>query len=264
MEHFCSELEPRNPTEGQLWYDPYNKTLKLYSAVTGGYKWVDLYVDNPDSNGPKVELDAISLAKINEMVSSAGGDMLGPLNIPLETIGADGKPLETTSETASNAATRSYVDQMIKTAVGETFPAKLGSASSDAIFNNVGNMIIVQGQTSTADPKRVTKLYYTNGTHYGNAFEIDVLFPLEVSPFKLDEHGLPKYEVSATCQLSSNDPPLNDYLKKLAPAYPVEIINKNVYGFTLKTTAGLLHDNIELSRTISLVCFKYSVIGNKE
>lgn len=263
MEHFCSEIEPTNPTEGQLWYNPSIKTLKLYSTDGASYKWFDLYVNNPTSDSPKIELDALSLEKINQMVSLSGADMIGPLNVPLEMFGPDGKPLATTPATATNAATRSYVDAMISDAIKETYLNQMGSTNSTDIYSTVGNLTVLQGQTSPTDTTRTTKLYYTDHTHYGNIFEVDVLFPVAVTPFEIDSNQMPKYTITVTCELKSDDAALNAYLKTLTPMYPVEIINKTPFGCTFKTTVGLIHDDITLNRNISLMSFKYSLTGNK-
>ena len=263
MEHFCSEIEPDNPTEGQLWYNPTIKTLKLYSTDGTSYKWFDLYVNNPDSDSPKIELDALSLEKINQMVSISGADMIGPLNVPLEIMGTDGKPIATSSATATNAATRSYVDSMIADAIKDTYLDQQGSSNSTDIYSTVGNLTVLQGQTSSTDTTRTTKLYYTDKTHYGNIFEVDVVFPVAVTPFEQDINGTPKYTITVACELKSDDADLNAYLKTLTPMYPVEITKKTPFGCTFKTTIGLIHDDITLNRSISLMSFKYSLIGNK-
>lgn len=264
MEHFCSSTKPLNPTEGQLWYNPVDKTLKIYSTSATGYAWYDLFVNNPTSKSPKMQLDPESLKIISQMVKKTGDTMTGMLYLPPEEFNDDGTPVSSVDSDPNAAVTRRYVAGAILAAFLERGTLQSGMDSSgDQSYSIVGNVATVVG---TVDPSKIsaTPLFYTSGVQYGNIFTVDVILPDAVKPYSVDNNGSPKYTVNATCELSHNDPIYNGYLRDYKSAYPVEVIKRTKNQFTLKATVGFIFDDDSINIAISAASFKYTVVGTKQ
>jgi hypothetical protein len=264
MEHFCSPIKPLSPTEGQLWYNPVDKTLKIYSTSNTDYAWYDLFINNPTSKSPKMQLDPESLKILEGMLKKSGGTMTGMLYLVPEEFNSDGTPISSADADPNAAVTRRYVDGAILKAFLErgTF-ASGNSGSGEQSYSIIGNVATVAGISNKSDIK-TTKLYYTSGTQYGNIFTYDVDLPDAVKPYSLDSDGSPRYTVNASCELFYNDPVYNGYLRDNKSAYPVEVINRTHSKFTLKATVGLIFDDDAINRLISVSSFKYTVVGTKQ
>jgi hypothetical protein len=269
MEHFCSSIKPRNPTEGQLWYNPNEKTLKVYSTSATDYQWFDLFINNPTSKSPKMELDPESLRLLNGKLSISGGTMTGILNLVPEEYNEDGSLVATNDDNANAAVTRKYVDAFIRSALQAFGPILNGVSSTSGSLNEqtfsiLGNLAIVEGVIGGSDLIKQTPVKYTSGATYGNIFTVPVTFPDAVRPYSLDANNQPNYSVNATCTLKHPDTAYNTYLWDNLPAYPVKAIKLTDNGFTLQATVGLIFDDDDINSQINVYSFKYSVIGRKQ
>lgn len=264
MEHFCSPIKPVNPTEGQLWYNPVDKTLKIYSTSNTDYAWYDLFINNPTGKGPKMQLDPESLKIISGMVKKSGDTMTGVLYLTPEEFNSDGTPATTADGDLNAAASRRFVLGAILSAFLDRGTLLSGSSTDGSqSYSIMGNVATVTG---TIDQSSITttKLYYTSGVQYGNIFTVDVDIPDAVKPYSLDANHNPRYTVNATCELFYNDPVYNGYLNDYKSSYPVEVIKKTNSKFTLKTTVGFIFDDDAINRQISVSSFKYTVVGTKQ
>lgn len=272
MENFCSPIKPRNPTEGQLWYNPVEKTIKIYSTSASDYEWYDLFVNNPTSKSPKMELDPESLKLLNDKLSLSGGTMTGILILAPEEYNEDGTLVATSEDNANAAVTRKYVDTSIQTALkalgnlqnGTSSNSGGGNGINDQTFAIIGNLAIVEGVIGGGTLVNQRPVKYTSGTTYGNIYDVHVEFPDQVKPYSLDANSLPNYSVSATCSLKHPDSTYNTHLKNYMATYPAKAINLTENGFTLQTTVGLIFDDDAINSLIDVYSFKYSVIGRKQ
>lgn len=269
MEHFCSASKPTHPTEGQIWYNPTDKTLKVYSTSDTDYQWYDLFVNNPTSKSPKMELDPESLNLLNSKLDIAGGTMTGMLILPSEEYNDDGTPIGTALDNPNAAVTRRYVEGSIQAAFQSRGTLQSGNADgsgnsdSEQIYSIVGNVATVEGVIGGGSIHS-NAIFYTSGVQYGNIYTVDVEFPDEVKPYSTDIHTRPNYTINASCELTHTDATINGYLKANKSCYPVEAINLTVNGFTLKTTVGLIFDDDQINRSIQVLSFKYTVVGRKQ
>ena len=269
MEHFCSPIKPRNPTEGQLWYNPAEKTLKVYSTSNTDYQWFDLYVNNPTGKSPKMQLDPESLRLLNDKLSISGGTMTGILNLVPEEYNEDGTLVGTNEDNANAAVTRAYVDAFVRQELKSLGPLLNGTASTpgslnDQTFAIFGNLAIVEGVIGGADLIKSAPIKYTSGVQYGNIFTVPVEFPAAVRPYSLDFNSQPNYSVSATCTLKHSDSAHNAFLIENMATYPAKAIKLTDNGFTLQATVGLIFDDDAINSLINVYSFKYSVIGRKQ
>lgn len=267
MEHFCSPVKPLSPTEGQLWYNPVDKTLKIYSTSNTDYAWYDLFINNPTSKSPKMQLDPESLKIIEGMLKKSGGTMTGMLYLVPEEFNSDGTPISSSLDDPNAAVTRRYVSGAILAAFLErgTF-ASGNSGSGEQSYSIIGNVATVTGtvdQSSITTSNR-TPIYYTSGVQYGNIFTYDVDLPDAVKPYSVDNNNNPKYTVTASCELFHNEPTYNGFLRDYKSTYPVEVIKRTNSKFTLKTTVGFIFDDDTINTQISISGFKYTVVGTKQ
>lgn len=264
MEHFCSSTTPLHPTEGQLWYNPVDKTIKIYSTSSTDYQWYDLFVNNPTSKSPKMQLDPETLKILAGMVKKTGDTMTGVLYLPPEEFNDDGTPISSVEADPNAAVTRRYVAGAILEAFLARGTLQSGmDGTGDQSYSIVGNVATVTG---TVDHSSIhaTQIYYTGGAPYGNIFTVDVTMPDAVKPYSLDNKGNPKYTVTATCELFHNEPVYNGYLRDYKSAYPVEVIKRTKNQFTLKATVGFIFDDDAINTQITVSSFKYTVVGTKQ
>lgn len=269
MEHFCSPIKPRNPTEGQLWYNPVEKTIKIYSTSATDYQWFDLFVNNPTSKSPKMQLDPESLKLLNDKLSITGGTMTGVLNLAPEEYNEDGSLVATTDDNRNQAVSRGYVDSFVNSALQALGPILNGTSSTAGSLNEqtyaiLGNLAILEGVIGGGNLIKQTPILYTSGVSYGNIFTVAVEFPDGVRPYSLDANLQPNYSVNATCTLNHPDPAYRTYLLDNHPAYPAKAIKLTDNGFTLQATVGLIFDDDAINSLINVYSFKYSVIGRKQ
>lgn len=99
LEHFCNDLPPTNPIQGQTWFNTKTDKLNIYDQY-----WTEL----GNTNRPKTPVDSISNAvldiTLDQLLKSTGGQMQGDILLK-DTTPAD-------SEWA--AVTKEYVDSFIK------------------------------------------------------------------------------------------------------------------------------------------------------
>lgn len=270
MEHFCSDIEPREPTEGQIWYDHYDKSLKVYSRNRlNELGWYKLYIDNPDSNSPKITPTALAKKMLEGYVSRYGDTMLAPLYLPPTVFKTDGSLFDTTAETKDQAASLDYVDARLKQSLGSQTNITSSDPNLQQYFVTVGDFFILHGFISKNDTV-LTPLTTTSGEVYGTKFTADIKFPASLT-VQLDPNQQPDYQVTACCELTHNSSDYNEYLSNELREYKTSVINKTNLGCSLVSNVGLLFDNGRLRESdvstpdvnseVSIKCFKYTIIG---
>lgn len=130
LEHFCSDKEPTNPTEGQLWYKPSNRSLQLYVRENNAYFWKYIVVEG--STAGFVTQNDLTDA-LTSYLSKTTPVLTQPLQIPSEYTGNTLNSVTNTNN-QNNAATRLYVDNAILGNSALTLPYV--DRSSNAIVAN--------------------------------------------------------------------------------------------------------------------------------
>ena len=109
LENFCSNKEPTNPTEGQLWYKPSDGSLQLYVRANNAYFWKDVIVEGSSVGFiSQADLDGALLDYVNKDTPV----LTQPLSLPSEFTGNTLNSV-TGSTNQNYAATRKYVDTVL-------------------------------------------------------------------------------------------------------------------------------------------------------
>jgi hypothetical protein len=259
MEHFCSYSEPVSPTEGQLWYNPIEKCLQIYSTDANGVLcWFKIFVDNPDGNGPSFKVDDLTGKLLEDYVKRSGDSIVGWLNLPQEPSKTDsaGKSwlLPTAKINELNAASRFYVD----TKINEQFDLRVQTSESnttnDFYYTTVGDTFIFHGiipsdkitkeslKSRTDNEYGVKFTYKLNFPNIGDIYPPDALEKPKSTFAKLDINKRPQYEVHAHADLGHANTTIDEYFKNDYPDYPVQIKNKTDKSLEFECCVGQLVD----------------------
>lgn len=130
LEHFCSNKEPTNPTEGQLWYKPLDHTLKIYVRDNNAYFWKNVVIEGTSVGFiSQNNLDDALLNYVNKTTPV----LTQPLKLPSEYTN-DTLNSVTSSNNQDYAATRKYVDKAVLNNTPTNLPYI--DRSADAIVAN--------------------------------------------------------------------------------------------------------------------------------
>lgn len=267
MEHFCSPVKPNNPTEGQIWYDPINKCLQVYSKDDKNQlNWYKIYVDNPYGNGPSIKVDDLISKMFEGYLPITGGQMTGVLKLTpddskyMDPISKKSYLTPTSSLNQYQAASRIYVDSKIAESFDKRTQVTQSKANNDDYFyTTIGDTFIFQGKIRQED-MIVTKLVSRSNIAYGVKFECTVFFPTVISgdnPIydindavlpdtllpKVDELNNPLYSVFAFAELGHTDTSIDEYFKTRYSNYPVVVKNKTNKSVTFVCRTGQLVDS---------------------
>lgn len=226
MEHYCSNLPPRNPTEGQIWYDPINKCLQVYSSDPyGNLNWYKLYVDHPYGNGPTLKPDALTEKILSNYVNKSGDAMSGRLTLQSMEL-VDGKLLETDIHNQFDSVHRFYVDHKIQEEIDKLVKVtESDQKETNQYFVTIGDTFIVHGVIYAGDAV-MSFLTSTSGQAYGVKYTHELVFPEKLYP-QVDTNGMPMLNIQVHAELGHPNGDCDDYLRKNYSNYPVKISNKS-------------------------------------
>lgn len=147
LEHFCSDTQPTNPTEGQLWYKPSEKVLKLYVRENNAYFWKSVVVEGASVGYvSQNDLDTALLSYL----SKDSPVLTQPLKLPSEYTG-DALNTVTGSTNENYAATRKYVDKAVLANAASSIPF-IDRSSSASLANRtmLKELVLPSEFTSTS------------------------------------------------------------------------------------------------------------------
>jgi hypothetical protein len=235
MEHFCSNNEPTNPTEGQLWYKPSNNTLQLRIRENNSYFWKKILIDGTTTG--LLTNDDLKL-ELENYVNKTTPVLTQPLTLPSEYTN-DTLNSVTGSSNQNFAATRKYVDKAIlnnaatdlpyidrsSTAIAEnrtmlkslilpsefvsTSSLTLVAADSTSNFNNAATRRYVIEYASAA--KQAAKDYVDSKVPSGeNAYDKTKVVMVDGSKAMTGQLVLPRYSgYDTSVSITAGDAKLN-------------------------------------------------------
>jgi hypothetical protein len=72
LEHFCSDISPTAPTEGQLWYDSHNKIIKVCTGFLYNSSIPPNNIADPNDPHYLRDINGIRVPKWSNLVGSNG------------------------------------------------------------------------------------------------------------------------------------------------------------------------------------------------
>jgi hypothetical protein len=159
LEHFCSNTQPINPTEGQLWYKPSERILKLYVRENNAYFWKSIVVEGASVG--YVSQNDLDTALLSYLTKESPV-LTQPLKLPSEFTN-DTLNSVTSSNNENYAATRKYVDKAVLNSSSTNLPYI--DRSSTAI---VANRTMLKELVLPSEFKNTTSLELNEADAVGN------------------------------------------------------------------------------------------------